>query len=324
MTRAIRFTRTGGPEVLELEEIALPEPKPGEALVRQRAIGVNFIDTYHRSGLYPLPLPSGLGSEAAGVVEKIGPGVTCIRVGERVAYAGAGAPAAYAEARLVPADRLVPLPDDISDEVAAAALLKGMTAEFLIHRTFPVEAGQSVLFHAAAGGVGLIACQWLNKLGARVIGTVGSDAKRELALAHGCEEVIVLERENFPERVRELTGGHGVPVVFDSIGKVTFLDSLSCLEPRGMLVSFGNASGKPEPFDLALLAQKGSLYVTRPTLFSYVATRESLLASANSLFQAIRDGLKIAIGQRFPLAEAAAAHRALESRGTTGSTLLEL
>ena len=324
MTRAIRFTRTGGPEVLELEEIALPEPKPGEALVRQRAIGVNFIDTYHRSGLYPLPLPSGLGSEAAGVVEKIGPGVTCIRVGERVAYAGAGAPAAYAEARLVPADRLVPLPDDISDEVAAAALLKGMTAEFLIHRAFPVEAGQSVLFHAAAGGVGLIACQWLNKLGARVIGTVGSDAKRELALAHGCEEVIVLERENFPERVRELTGGHGVPVVFDSIGKVTFLDSLSCLEPRGMLVSFGNASGKPEPFDLALLAQKGSLYVTRPTLFSYVATRESLLASANSLFQAIRDGLKIAIGQRFPLAEAAAAHRALESRGTTGSTLLEL
>jgi len=324
MTRAIRFTRTGGPEVLELEEIALPEPKPGEALVRQRAIGVNFIDTYHRSGLYPLPLPSGLGSEAAGVVEKIGPGVTCIRVGERVAYAGAGAPAAYAEARLVPADRLVPLPDDISDEVAAAALLKGMTAEFLIHRTFPVEAGQSVLFHAAAGGVGLIACQWLNKLGARVIGTVGSDAKRELALAHGCEEVIVLERENFPERVRELTGGHGVPVVFDSIGKVTFLDSLSCLEPRGMLVSFGNASGKPEPFDLALLAQKGSLYVTRPTLFSYVATREALLASANSLFQAIRDGLKIAIGQRFPLAEAAAAHRALESRGTTGSTLLEL
>jgi len=324
MTRAIRFTRTGGPEVLELEEIALSAPQPGEALVRQRVIGVNFIDTYHRSGLYPLPLPSGLGSEAAGVVEQIGPGVTCIRVGERVAYAGAGAPAAYTEARLVPADRLVPLPDDISDDVAAAALLKGMTAEFLIHRAFPVEAGQTVLFHAAGGGVGLIACQWLNKLGARVIGTVGSEAKRELALAHGCAEVIVLERENFPHRVRELTGGHGVPVVFDSIGKVTFMDSLSCLEPRGMLVSFGNASGKPEPFDLALLAQKGSLYLTRPTLFSYVATREALLASASSLFQAIRDGLKIRIGQRFPLAEAAAAHRALESRSTTGSTLLEL
>ena len=324
MTRAIRFARTGGPEVLELQEVTLPELKAGEALVRHHAIGVNFIDTYHRSGLYPLPLPSGLGSEAAGLVEQIGPGVTCIRVGERVAYAGAGAPAAYAEARVVPADRLVPLPDDISDDVAAAALLKGMTAEFLIHRTFPVAAGQSVLFHAAAGGVGLIACQWLNKLGARVIGTVGSDAKRGLALSHGCHEVIALDRENFPERVRELTDDHGVPVVFDSIGKVTFMGSLSCLEPRGMLVSFGNASGKPEPFDIALLAQKGSLYVTRPTLFSYVATREALLSSASSLFQAIRDGLKIEIGQRFPLAEAAAAHRALESRSTTGSTLLEL
>jgi NADPH2:quinone reductase len=324
MTRAIRFTRTGGPEVLELEDIALPEPKAGEALVRHRAIGVNFIDTYHRSGLYTVPLPSGLGSEAAGVVEQVGPGVTCIRVGERVAYAGAGAPAAYSEARIVPAERLVPLPDDISDDVAAAALLKGMTAEFLIHRTFPVAKGQTVLFHAAAGGVGLIACQWLNKLGARVIGTVGSDAKRELALAHGCQEVIVLGREDFPERVRELTGGHGVPAVFDSIGKSTFMGSLDSLEPRGMLVSFGNASGKPEPFDLALLAQKGSLYVTRPTLFTYIATREALLASASSLFQAIRDGLKIAIGQRFPLHEAAAAHIALESRSTTGSTLLEL
>jgi NADPH2:quinone reductase len=194
----------------------------------------------------------------------------------------------------------------------------------LIHRTFPVAAGQTVLFHAAAGGVGLIACQWLNKLDARVIGTVGSDAKRELALAHGCHEVIVLDRENFPERVRELTSGHGVPVVFDSIGKTTFMGSLSCLEPRGMLISFGNASGKPEPFDLALLAQKGSLYVTRPTLFTYIATREALLASASSLFQAVRDGLRVEIGQRFPLAEAAAAHRALESRSTTGSTLLEL
>jgi NADPH2:quinone reductase len=265
-----------------------------------------------------------LGSEAAGVVEQIGPGVTCIRVGERVAYAGAGAPAAYAEASVTPADRLVPLPDDISDDVAAAALLKGMTTEFLIHRTFPVAAGQTVLFHAAAGGVGLIAGQWLSKLGARVIGTVGSDAKRELALSHGCQEVIALDRENFPERVRELTGGHGVPVVFDSIGKATFMGSLSCLEPRGMLVSFGNASGKPEPFDIALLAQKGSLYVTRPTLLSYVATREALLSSASSLFQAIRDGLKIEIGQRFALAEVQAAHRALESRSTTGSTLLEL
>jgi NADPH2:quinone reductase len=322
MTRAIRFTRTGGPEVLELEEISLPEPKAGQALVRHHAIGVNFIDTYHRSGLYPVPLPSGLGSEAAGVVEQVGPGVTQVRVGERVAYATSGEPAAYSEARVIAAERLVPVPDDISDDVAAAGLLKGMTAEFLIHRTFPVATGQSVLFHAAAGGVGSIACQWLNTLGARVIGTVGTAAKVEQARKNGCHEVIVLDREHFPERLRELTAGHGVPVVFDSIGKTTFLDSLNCLEPRGMLVSFGNASGKPEPLDIALLAQKGSLYVTRPTLFSYVATREALLASANSLFQAVRDGLRIEIGQRFPLSEAAAAHRALESRSTTGSTLL--
>ena len=324
MTRAIRFTRTGGPEVLELEQISLPELKTGQAKVRHHAVGVNFIDTYHRSGLYPVPLPSGLGSEAAGVVEEVGPGVTQVRVGERVAYATSGEPAAYAEARVIAADRLVPLPDDIDDETAAACLLKGMTAEFLIHRTFPVVAGQTVLFHAAAGGVGSIACQWLSALGARVIGTVGTAAKVALARKNGCHEVIELDREHFPERVRELTSGHGVPVVFDSIGKSTFLDSLDCLEARGMLVSFGNASGKPEPLDIALLAKKGSLYVTRPTLFSYVATREALLASANSLFQAIRDGLRIEIGQRFPLEEAAAAHRALESRSTTGSTLLTL
>lgn len=323
MTRRICFSRTGGPEVLELEQISLPEPKAGQALVRHHAIGVNFIDTYQRSGLYPLPLPSGLGSEAAGVVEQVGPGVTQIRVGERVAYAS-GEPAAYAEARLIAAERLVPLPDDISDEVAAACLLKGMTAEFLIHRTFPVAPGQTVLFHAAAGGVGSLACQWLNALGARVIGTVGTAAKVELARKNGCHEVIELDREHFPERVRELTAGHGVPVVFDSIGKSTFLDSLGCLEPRGMLVSFGNSSGKPEPLDIALLAQKGSLYVTRPTLFTYIASREALLASASSLFQAMRDGLKVEIGQRFPLAEAAAAHRALEGRRTTGSTLLTI
>ena len=322
MTRAIRFTRTGGPEVLSLEEVALPEPKGGEAWVRQQAIGVNFIDTYHRSGLYPLPLPSGLGSEAAGVVERVGAGVTSIRVGERVAYVASGAPAAYAEAAIVPADRLVPLPDDISDDVAAAALLKGMTAEFLIRRAFPVVAGQTVLFHAAAGGVGSIACQWLKTLGVRVIGTVGSQAKVQLAKQNGCEEVIVLGDEPFFERVRELTAGQGVPVVYDSIGKTTFMGSLRCLAPRGMLVCFGNASGKPEPFDISLLAQNGSLYLTRPTLHSYVATREALLASANLLFQSIRDGLRIEISQRFPLADAANAHRALESRSTTGSTLL--
>jgi NADPH2:quinone reductase len=324
MTRAIRFSRTGGPEVLELEEISLPEPKAGEALVRHQAIGVNFIDTYHRSGLYPIPLPSGLGSEAAGIVEQVGPGVTSVRVGERVAYAGAGAPAAYADARIIAADRLVPLPDDITDEVAAAALLKGMTAEFLIHRTFPVQPGQTVLFHAAAGGVGLIACQWLKALSARVIGTVGSEAKVDIARRHGCDEVLVTDSGKFAERVRELTAGRGVPVVFDSVGKATFLESLDCIEPRGMLVSFGNASGKPEPLDILLLSQKGSLYVTRPTLLSYVATREALLSSASPLFQAIRDGLKVEIGQRFPLAQAGDAHRALESRGTVGSTLLTL
>lgn len=322
MTRAIRFTHTGGPEVLELQEISLAEPGAGEVRVRHHAVGVNFIDTYHRSGLYPLPLPSGLGSEAAGVVEALGPDVSDVRVGQRVAYAGAGAPAAYADARNIAADRLVPLPDDISDDVGAAALLKGMTAEFLIHRTFAVQPGQTVVFHAAAGGVGLIACQWLRKLGARVIGTVGSDAKVAIARSHGCDEVIVLERESLVERVKELTEGRGVPVVYDSIGKVTFQSSLACLEPRGLMVSFGNASGKPEPFDVAQLAQKGSLYLTRPTLFSYVATRPALLDSASALFAAIRGGLSVEIGQRFPLAEAAEAHRALESRKTTGSTLL--
>lgn len=324
MTRSIRFTRTGGPEVLELVDLPLPEPKAGEALVRHHAIGVNFIDTYQRSGLYAVPLPSGLGSEAAGVVEQVGPGVTRIRVGERVAYAASGVPAAYAEARVIAAERLVPLPDDVSYEIAAAALLKGMTSEFLIHRTFPVAPGQTVLFHAAAGGVGSIACQWLRRLGARVIGTVGSEAKVEQAQQNGCHEVIVLGSQPLAERVRELTDGHGVPVVFDSVGKTTFLDSLACLEPRGMMVSFGNASGKPEPLEVGSLAQLGSLYLTRPTLVHYTATREALLACANALFQAIRDGLRIDIGQRFPLAQAADAHRALESRSTTGSTLLTL
>lgn len=325
MPRVIRFARTGGPEVLSLEETALPEPKAGEALVRHRVIGVNFVDTYHRTGLYPLPLPSGLGSEAVGVVERLGEGVSDLNVGDRVGYATApGAPAAYSDARCVLADRLVPLPADISDEVAAASLLKGMTAEFLIHRTYAVKRGQTVLFHAAAGGVGLIACQWLNALGARVIGTVGSDQKAEIARRHGCHETIVYTRENFAKRVHELTGGQGVPVVYDSVGKTTFLDSLDCLEPRGTCVVFGNASGKPDPFDLGILAQKGALYLTRPTLFTYVAKRAELLASASALFQAIRDGLQIEIGQRFPLAEAAAAHRALESRSTIGSTLLTI
>jgi NADPH:quinone reductase len=323
MTRAIRFARTGGPEVLSLEEIPLPEPKAGEALVRHRAVGVNFVDTYQRSGLYSVPLPSGLGSEAAGVVESIGEGVSNVRVGQRVGYVS-GAPAAYAEARVIAASLLIPLPDAIGDDVAAAALLKGMTAQYLIHRTFRVSAGQTVLWHAAAGGVGLIACQWLNALGARVIGTVGSDEKCAVARQHGCHETIVYTRENFAKRVRALTADRGVSVVYDSVGKATFAQSLDCLEPRGMLVSFGNASGKPDPLDVLQLAQKGSLYLTRPTLGSYISTREELLASASALFEAISRGVKIEIGQRFPLAEAASAHRALESRGTIGSTLLTL
>ncbi len=324
MTRAIRFSRTGGPEVLALEEVPLPEPKAGEALVRHHAIGVNFIDTYQRSGLYAVPLPSGLGSEAAGVVEQVGEGVISVRVGERVAYAGSGAPAAYSDARVIAADRLVSLPDDVSDEVAAACLLKGMTAEFLIHRAFAVKAGQSVLWHAAAGGVGLLACQWLNALGARVIGTVSSDEKAELARRYGCSETIIYTRESFATRVRELTDGRGVSVVYDSVGKATFAESLDCLQPRGTLVCFGNASGKPDPFDILQLSQKGSLYLTRPTLTHYVATRAELLASSSALFQALRSGLRVEIGQRFALADASAAHRALESRGTVGSTLLTL
>jgi NADPH2:quinone reductase len=322
MNRAIRFARTGGPEVLTFEEMPLPEPKAGEVLVRHHAVGVNFIDTYQRSGLYPVPLPSGLGTEAAGVVERVGEGVTELRVGERVGYAASGALGAYAEARVIAADRLIPLPDYITDDAAAASLLKGMTAEFLIHRTFAVQPGQSVLWHAAAGGVGLIACQWLNALGARVIGTVGSDEKAEIARRYGCHETIVYTRESFAKRVRELTDGRGVSVVYDSVGKATFAGSLDCLAPRGMLVAFGNASGKPDPFDVLQLSQKGSLYLTRPTLFHYVATRAELLASSSALFLAVQQGVKIEIGQRFPLAEAADAHRALESRGTIGSTLL--
>jgi NADPH:quinone reductase len=321
--RAIRIHRTGGPEELQLDAIELPEPGPGEALVRHTAIGINYLDTYHRSGLYPLPaLPHGIGTEAAGVVEAVGPGVTEVRPGQRVAYVSSS-PGAYAEARVVKAERLVPLPDGIADETAAAILLKGMTVEFLVRRTFRVERGQTVLFHAAAGGVGLIACQWLRELGATVLGTVGSDEKAELARAHGCTHPIVYTRENFVERVRALTANQGVPVVYDSVGKATIEGSLDCLKPRGYLVSFGNASGKPPPIDLLVLSQKGSLYVTRPTLFSYTATRPELLASTAALFELVQSGkITVRIGQRWPLAEAASAHRALESRATTGSSLL--
>jgi NADPH2:quinone reductase len=322
MARTVRFHEKGGPEVLRVEDLPVGDPGPGEARVRQTAIGVNFIDTYHRSGLYPLPLPSGIGSEAAGIVEAVGTGVSVVRPGDRVAYAG-GAPGAYAELRVLPADRLVRIPEGVSEEQAAAMMLKGMTVQYLIRRTYPVKANDVVLWHAAAGGVGLIACQWLKAIGATVIGTAGSDEKAALAREHGADHVIVYTREQFPARVRELTGGRGVPVVFDSVGKSTFMGSLDCLRPRGMLVAFGNASGAIPPFDLLLLSQKGSLYVTRPTLASYTANRAELEETAAELFEVVRSGkVAIEIGRTYPLEEAASAHRDLESRKTTGSVVL--
>jgi NADPH2:quinone reductase len=321
--KLIRIHETGGPEVLRLDDVTLDQPGEGEALVRHEAIGVNYIDTYHRTGLYRLPsLPHGIGQEAAGVVEAVGSGVADIVPGQRVAYAG-GPPGAYADRRIVRADRLVALPDAISAAVAASVLLKGMTVEYLVRRTFHVERGMTVLFHAAAGGVGLIACQWLAHLGASVIGTVSTDEKAELARAHGCTHPIVYTREDFAARVREITNGAGVPVVYDSVGKTTFEKSLACLARRGMLVGFGNASGPPPPFDPMALARGGSLYLTRASLFDYTATREELLASARALFDVIAKGaVKAGPSRTFPLAEAAAAHRALESRATTGSTIL--
>jgi NADPH:quinone reductase len=320
--KAIRIHRTGCPEVLEVEEVTLAAPGPGEALVKQTAIGVNFIDVYHRTGLYPLLLPSNIGQEAAGVVEAVGEDVSEVAVGDRVAYASAGI-GAYAEARNVRADRLIKLPQHMSDETAAAILLKGLTSEYLIRRTVPIKAGDIVLFHAAAGGVGSIACRWLKALGARVIGTVGSEEKARFAREAGCDDVIIYTREDFAVRLREITGGSGANVVYDSVGKDTLAKSLDCLEPRGMLVSFGNASGKPDPLDVLVLSQKGSLYVTRPKLADYVATRSELLAAAEALFGAYEAGhVQPQIGRRFPLERAADAHRALESRSSIGSTLL--
>jgi NADPH2:quinone reductase len=320
--KAIRFHKTGGPEVLVAEDVEVGDPGAGQIRIKQHAVGLNYLDTYHRTGLYPLPLPSGLGSEAAGVVEAVGPGVTEFKAGDRVAYASAPV-GAYAEARLYPADRAVKIPEGISFETAAAMMLKGMTAQYLIKRTFKVQPGMTVLWHAAAGGVGLIASQWLKALGAKVIGTVGSDEKAALAKSHGCEHAIVYTRENFIERVKELTGGKGVPVVYDSVGKTTFMGSLDCLQPLGLMVSFGNASGAVEPFPLTLLSQKGSLYITRPTLVSYTAKREDLLATASDLFEVVKSGkVKIEIAKRYPLKDAAQAHRDLEARKTTGSVVL--
>jgi NADPH2:quinone reductase len=322
MPKAIRITETGGPEVLRWENVELGEPSEGQARVRHTAVGVNFVDTYHRSGLYPLPLPSGLGSEAAGVVEAVGPGVTLVKSGDRVAYAG-GPLGSYAEARVLPASILIPIPDGVTDQTAAAVMLKGMTSQYLIRRTYPVQPGETVLFHAAAGGVGLIACQWLKALGATVIGTVGSDAKAAIARAHGCDHVLISTREDIARRVREITGGAGVPVVYDSVGKDTFLSSLDCLRPLGLMVSFGNASGKVTPFDIGILSQKGSLYLTRPSLTTYTASRADLEATAQEVFDVIRAGkVKVEIRHTYPLAEAAQVHRDLEGRRTVGSIVM--
>jgi NADPH:quinone reductase len=322
MPKAIRITTTGGPEVMRWEDVEVGEPGEGQARVRHTAVGVNYIDTYHRSGLYPLPLPTGLGSEAAGVVEAVGPGVTVVKPGDRVAYAGGG-PGSYAEVRVLPAGVLVPIPDGVTDQTAAAIMLKGMTSQYLIRRTYPVKAGETILFHAAAGGVGLIACQWLKALGATVIGTVGSDEKTAIARAHGCEHVIVSTREDVSGRVREITGGAGVPVVYDSVGKDTFLASLDCLKPLGLMVSFGNASGKVAPFDIGILSQKGSLYLTRPTLATYTANRADLEATAREVFEVIREGkVKVEIRHSYPIAEAVQVHRDLEGRRTVGSIVM--
>lgn len=323
MAQAIILQGPGGPENLKLETLSDTAPGPHEVRVAHRAIGINYIDIYHRTGLYPLPgYPTGIGLEAAGVVESVGASVTDFTVGDRVAYAG-GARGAYSTHLNVPADRLVKLPDGISFEQAAASLLKGMTVEFLIRRAFTVKSGQTVLWHAAAGGVGLIACQWLSHLGVRVIGTVGSKEKAQLAQSNGCAETILYREQDFVQRVLELTDGKKVPVVYDSVGKDTFMGSLDCLQPRGLYVGYGNASGKAEPFDIGILAAKGSLFLTRPSLFAYVATREELIASAQALFDVqLKGWVQVSVSKTFPLAEASAAHAYLESRASTGSLLL--
>ena len=322
MAQAIRFHATGGPEVLKLESVDVAQPGAGEVRVRNTAIGVNFIDTYQRSGHYPLSLPSGLGSEAAGVVEAVGSGVDWLKPGDRVGGC-TGPIGAYSTERVMPADRLVKLPDGIEARTAAAMMLKGLTVQYLFRQTYVLKAGETILFHAAAGGVGLIACQWARALGVTMIGTVSSDAKAQLAREHGCAHTIVYTRENFVERVKELTGGKGVPVVYDSIGKDTFPGSLDCLSPRGLFVSFGSASGPVPPLNIMLLSQKGSLYVTRPTLFTYAANHAALDAMASELFALVKQGkIKPDARQTFALKDAADAHRALEGRKTTGATLL--
>jgi NADPH2:quinone reductase len=322
MPNAIRVHTPGGPDVMQWEEVAVGDPGPGEARVRHAAVGVNFLDTYHRSGLYKIPMPSGIGSEAAGTVEAVGSGVDWVKPGDRVAYCG-GPLGSYCEVRVLPADRLVKVPDDIAERVAATLMLKGLTVQYLFRQTYKLNAGDTILFHAAAGGVGLIACQWARALGVTMIGTVGSDDKAALAKANGCTHTIVYTRENFVDRVKALTGGKGVPVVYDGVGKDTFPASLDCLSPRGMWVSYGNASGAVPPFDILLLSQKGSLYATRPTLVTHIAKRSDLTAMAAEMFGLVGAGKIVSEPrQTFALKDAANAHRALESRATTGATIL--
>lgn len=321
MAKAVRYHKQGGPEVLQLDEVQVGDPGPGQVRVRHAAMGVNFLDTYQRSGLYPMQLPGTAGNEAAGVVEAVGPGVTELKAGDRVAYTGLTG--AYCDVRLVPADRMVKLPDGITEEQAASMMLKGLTVQYLIFSTYAVKKGDTVLWHAAAGGVGLIACQWLKALGVTTIGTAGSDEKCALAKAHGADHVINYSKENFVERVLAITGGKKLPVIYDSVGKATWEGSLDLLQPRGLMVSFGNASGAVPPFNIVQLAGKGSLYLTRPTLVTYIAARKDLVERSNALFDMVKSGkVKIEPSKKYKLADAAQAHRDLEGRKTTGSIVL--
>ncbi|MEH6527924.1 MAG: quinone oxidoreductase [Sneathiella sp.] len=321
MTKAVRFYEAGGPEVMKWEDVEVGAPGAGEVRIRHNAVGLNYIDVYFRTGLYPAPLPNGLGMEGAGVIEELGDGVVGLSVGDRVAYAGRPI-GAYAEARVMPAEGLIKIPDGIDDATAAAMMLQGMTTEYLLQRTFPVKKGDTILFHAAAGGVGLMACQWARHIGATLIGTVGSDEKAALAKANGATHTINYRTENFADRVKEITDGKGVPVVYDAIGKDTFEGSLDCLSPRGLMVSFGNASGPVENINLAILGAKGSVYVTRPSLMDYNASRADLEKSAGDLINMVSSGaLKVNIGQTYPLSEVRKAHEDLEGRKTTGSTV---
>ena len=323
MTHAIRIHQVGGPEVLQWERVEVGDPGPGQVRLRQEAAGLNFIDVYHRTGLYPQPVPFTPGTEGAGVVDAIGAGVGNVKVGDRVAYAGPIG--GYAEERLIGADRLVKLPDTISSEQAAGMMLQGMTAQMLLRSVFPVAKGDTILIHAAAGGVGLIMCQWAAALGAIVIGTVGTEEKAELAKEHGCTHPIVYSKQDFVAEVQRITDGEKLPVVYDSVGRDTFLRSMDCLKPRGLMVSFGQSSGAVEPFSPNVLAQKGSLYLTRPTMFTYTATRDQLEQSAKELFAIVESGkVKVEVQQRFPLKDAAEAHRELQSRRTTGSTIFTI